>query len=152
MLRALCLTPCVVLTLLTTGCSPSQGDIEKSIRDEMKSKMNVEIKTFDLKKQADGSYLGTATADNGDVYDITTEAPQGNKISWKATPSKTTIERMIKEMVAAQLKLKVTSITLEKKEGMDYAGHATTEQGVTLDLSAKWTGNDYQLQAVPAIK
>jgi len=47
------------------GCAPSHSDIEKSIKEEMKSKLNVNITAVNLMKQGDGSYIGTATADIG---------------------------------------------------------------------------------------
>lgn len=57
--------------------------IEMAIRDGMKSKLDVVIKSFSLKKQGNRGYAGTATAQNGDVYDITTSADGGE---WQAIP------------------------------------------------------------------
>src|SRR5262249_10847761 len=62
--RVVLLLPVVVFALLVSGCAPSQGEVERSIREEMKSKMGVVITSIELKKQADGSYVGTATAQN----------------------------------------------------------------------------------------
>jgi hypothetical protein len=139
-----------MLAFLVGGCAPSQAEIEKSIRDEMKSSMQLEIKSIDIKKQDDGSYLGTATAENGDTYDVTTEKPDQGKIAWKATPSKTTLERMMGDIVTNQLKLKVKTLRLDKKVGLNYSGQAETHEGVKVTLTADWDGKQYNLKAVQA--
>lgn len=150
MLRSIAIcVPIFAMTLLSGGCAPSQEAIEKSIRDEMKSTMKVEVKSIDIKKQEDGSYIGTATAENGDTYDITTEKPDQGKIAWKATPSKTTLERMMSEIVTNQLNLKVKSLNLDKKEGLNYSGMAESQEGLKFTLTADWDGKQYNLKATP---
>jgi hypothetical protein len=137
-----------LIVFLVSGCNPGQSDIEKSIREGMKSQMSVDITTIDIKKQSDGSYIGTCTASNGDVFDVTTDAPSGGKIAWKAAPGKAALERSLREIISNQLHLKVKSMNLTK-EGKNYSGTADTEEGVKLNVSATWTGSQFSLQAVP---
>ena len=135
------LAACLVglFALFVAGCnSPTQADLEKSIREEMKSKLDVTITSFDLKKQDNGTYAGTATADNGDVYDVTTEAPNEGKISWKAVWALPTLERKTRQMVETAFKTKVTSLKLEKQEAADtYAGPVEMESGMKMNITVE---------------
>lgn len=60
----------------------SQADLERDIREKMKSKRDVELVSFDLKRHADGSYSGTAAARNSDLYDVSI-APT---MAWEVKP------------------------------------------------------------------
>ena len=91
-----------LLAMLNCGCQrsqPSQDDVEKSIRAEMKSKIGVDIKSFDLKIKADGSYTGTATTDAGADYGVTAAPLKNNKIEWKAVPDLESVERMVEAQI-----------------------------------------------------
>jgi len=112
------------------GCAPSHSDIEKSIKEEMKSKLNVNITAVNLMKQGDGSYIGTATADNGDVYDVTTGPPQRSKIEWRAYSAQATL----REGMRTQLKVNVTSMALSKQGDGSYVGTATTDEDDVYDV------------------
>ena len=50
MFRTAALVPVCLVAALVVGCAPGKSDIEKSIRDEMKSSLGVEIAKVDLDK------------------------------------------------------------------------------------------------------
>jgi len=123
----------VLLAGLVSGCGPSQSELEKAIRDEMKSKMNVDITSFDLKKQSNGSYVGTATAVNGNVYDVVTEVPKLDKVEWKAIPGQVMVEKMARAEIEQLYSGSVTSLQLTKKEPGVYTSRADLMRGKQLD-------------------
>ncbi len=141
---------CAVLFFAATGCGPTQADVEKSIRDGMKSQLNIEITAVDLKKQPDGTYAGTATAANGDVYDITTEPPSGGTMQWKALPTPPVVERQVKQIMEEQTKGKLRSLKLAKKDGNRYEGTAEAEDGTKLKVTAEMDGTQLKCQWAPA--
>jgi uncharacterized protein with FMN-binding domain len=139
------------------GCAPpGQSELEKSIRDEMKSKNNVNIVSFDLKKQDDGTYVGTATADNGDVYDVKTKPPSKGKMEWETRISDATLEKyalaerdsnllaevtkVTREGLEQKLKTKVTELNLSKVADNKYEGTAETENKKKLKVKAEVDG------------
>lgn len=61
----------------------SQPELERDIREFMKSERNIDITSFSLKNEADGSYSGTATARNGNFYDVIITPP--GTTGWPAT-------------------------------------------------------------------
>jgi uncharacterized protein with FMN-binding domain len=126
--------------VFVAGCAPSQKAIEDSIREEMKKSLAVEITTINLQKQADGSYIGTANAANGDTYDVTTAAPKGNRTEWKAIPGQNMCERILREGIQQQLNQKVTSFNLTKQSPGTYSGTADTESGMKLKVSTTMQG------------
>jgi len=118
-----------MFAFLVSGCSPGKSDIEKSIKEEMKKTNNVEITSVSLTKKDDGSYDGTATAANGDVYDVTTAAPSGVKIEWKALPGEPMVERLVREDIEAKFKVIVKRFNLTKHEPGNYTGVVETDGG-----------------------
>jgi hypothetical protein len=138
-----------LLATLVSGCGPSQANIEKSIRETMKSQQGVNITSIDLKKQADGTYVGTATAENGDVYDVTT-SPAGNKgIEWKALPGQAMVEKRVREGLEQQLG-KVKSLQLTKHGPGTYEGPAELTTGAKVIVTTRMAGNQIMWEAKPA--
>lgn len=148
----------LVFCSLPVACAPSQADIEKSIRDEMKSKNNVTITTIDLTKNADGTYTGTAIAENGDVYDVTTKLPERGKIEWQAVESQSTrdkkmiveVHRVVREGMEEQYKTKVKVLNMQKAEGNKYEGKAETEIGLKYSVKAEVEGVQIKWESVPS--
>lgn len=151
MFRFAALVPVCLVAALAAGCAPGKAGIEKSIRDEMKSSLGVEITKVDLDKQADGTFSGTATAANGDTYDVTTSPPKGGKVEWKAVVAKNTIERMLRDHIKTSLKAEVTALELNKQPDGTYSGTATTAPGNTYEVTASAPKVEgVMLNAVPA--
>jgi hypothetical protein len=138
---------CLVATLV--GCAPSKGDIDKSIKEEMKTSLGLDITSTDLTKKADGGYTGTATAANGDVYDVEVEPSKSGKAEWKAVPSKPTVEKMVREMIDNQIKIKVKSLDLSKQGFGSYTGTATLENGQKMKVTGTMEGKNLNLKADP---
>jgi hypothetical protein len=152
MVRTLSLTVCAALALLAAGCAPGKSDIEKSVREEMKTQLGLEITAIDLTKKDDGSYAGTATAANGDVYDIVTGKPSGNKIEWKAYPSQSVIEKTVRSELESQMKTKVKSLALASKGEHVYEGKAELENGMKMKVSTHMDGTQLKWEAVPSFE
>lgn len=150
MARYLALVLPVCLVAVLCGCGPSKGDIEKSIINEMKTSMNVEITSTSLTKQSDGSYTGTATARNGDVYDVTVEPPKGGRTEWKALPGQAMVEKTIREGIEGQNKMKVKALTLNKQGPGIYTGTAVLENGFKMSVSTSMEGKQIMMKAEPA--
>jgi uncharacterized protein with FMN-binding domain len=136
----LVLAVCLVAGLV--GCAPSKTDIDKSLREEMKSKLNVEITSTNLTKQPDGGYTGTATAANGNVYDVTVGPPKGGQFEWKVVLGQSTIERMIRQDAETRGKVKVKALTLTKRGDGQYEGPLELENGEWLTVTTKLEGSD----------
>jgi hypothetical protein len=136
--------------LALCGCGPRQGDVERSIRDEMKTKLGVVISSLDLKKQGDGSYAGTATAQNGDVYEVTTQPPRGNKIEWKAIPGQAMVEKMVREGIEKQMSTKVLTLRLTKSGPGSYSGTADLATGAKVTVTTRVEGAQILWEAKPA--
>jgi len=147
--RFVLLVPIVLLSLFVWGCSPSQRDVENSIREEMKSSLGVNITSLDLKKQGDGSYVGTATAANGDVYDVTTSPPSNNKIEWKAIPGQAMVERLVRAGLKEQLSANVKSLQLTKNGPGSYTGPAELETGSKVIVTTRMEGVNLRWEARP---
>jgi hypothetical protein len=148
--RAVFAVPIAFLASLVWGCSPSQGDIEKSIRDGMKSQLGVATTSIDLTKQADGAYLGTATAENGDVYEVTATPPKDYKIEWKAFPGQVMVEQRLREGLEQQLSSKVKTLQLTKHGPGSYSGPAELTSGVRVIVSTRMAGAQLMWEAKPA--
>jgi hypothetical protein len=144
------ITPLALLAL-AAGCAPSKADIDRSIREEMKTSLGVEITSTDLKKQSDGSYAGTATAANGDVYEVTTNPPKGTRIEWKAIPAQAVVERTVRDGMNAQLPSKVKTLSLTKESPGVYKGTAVLEDGSKMNVSTKMEGKNLLWEAAPAL-
>jgi uncharacterized protein with FMN-binding domain len=143
-------------TVGPVGCAPpAQNELEKSVRDEMKAKHNVGMVSFDLKKQDDGSYVGTATADNGDVYDLTTSPPKQGKMEWKTNLSQASrdknmlaeVIRLTRDGLEEKFKTKVTELSLTKVADNNYEGTAETENKQKWNVKAEFDGTQVKWQA-----
>lgn len=148
--RLVCITSTVALALLVSGCSPSQNDIEKSIRDGMKTNLGVRVSSLDLKKQADGSYAGTAVAQNNEVYDVTTTPVKDNKVEWKAIPGQATVERKVREGLEQQLSTKVKTLQITKIGPGNYTGSAELATGAKVNIKTHMEGQQLMWEAQPA--
>jgi uncharacterized protein with FMN-binding domain len=137
--------------VLFAGCGPSQSTIERSIRDEMKKSMNVEIGAINITKQADGGYTGTASATNGDVYDVLVNPAQGNRTEWKAYPGQAMLEKLFRTEIAKSSGAQPTALTLTKGGSVGvYTGTATMPNGQRLSLRTFLQGNQVMIEALPA--
>jgi hypothetical protein len=134
---------------LAAGCAPTQRDVERSIRDEMKSSLNVEITRIDLTRQSDGSYTGTATASNGYVYEVMTEAPRSRRTPWKAVLAQVTVERLVREDLEAKLHSKVKTLALTRESFGLYTGTAELENGQKVKIATRMEGNGLRLEYEP---
>jgi hypothetical protein len=141
--------PVALVCALAAGCAPSKGDIEKSIREEMKTSLNVDVAAVNLTKQPDGSYVGTATAANGDVYDVTTNPPQGARIEWKAIPSQAMVERDVRAGVESHYQVKVKTLSLTKKGPGTYNGTVEFENGTKMSVSTSMEGKQLVWKTEP---
>ena len=151
MLRRLVHRIPMLLLVVVSGCSPSQGDVEKSIRDELKDKLSVEIASFDLKKQGDGSYLGTATAKTGDVYEITSLPPKGTTLKWEAVPGQALVEAVVRKGLAKQLATNVKTLELTRIGPGTYNGPAELETGIRLIVTTRMEGGQLLWEAKQSI-
>lgn len=133
--------------VFVAGCAPSQKAIENSIREEMKKSLNVEITTINLQKQADGSYIGTANAANGDSYEVTTAAPKGGRTEWKAIPSQAMCEKLLREGIKQQLGLDVSKFDITKQSPGTYSGTADVQGGGKLKVSTTMQGTQLSWKA-----
>ena len=70
---------------------------------------------------------GTATAANGDTYDVVAQPPKGGRSEWTATPAQVTIEKMLRDMINAQNTSKVKTLAVTKQGPGAYTGTATLE-------------------------
>lgn len=138
--------------VLFAGCGPSQATIERSIRDEMKKGLNVEVSALNLTKQADGGYTGTATAPNGDAYDVQVKPPQAGGTEWKAVPSQAMLEKQIKQQIASQVGAEVKSLALTKSAFGVYTGPAVLANGQRMDVRTFMDGMQVRFEATPAGK
>jgi hypothetical protein len=145
---ALFVPACVVL--LGSGCAPGQSAIERSIRDEMKASLGVEVTSVKLTKQPDGSYTGTATVANGDTYDIETDRPSGPRMEWRRVPGKAVLERNVRDGLKQQMHSDVRTLTLNRTGFGTYSGSATLADGSQLNVTIKLEGNNVVWEAQPA--
>jgi hypothetical protein len=128
------------LVACSAGCEREQARLERTIREEMKTKLSVEVASFDLKKQPDGGYAGTATAANGETYDVTATPPRDGRTEWLAVPGRATLERQIREGIEAQTKAKLKSLDLAPQSPGVYAGTAVLESGDRLKITTYMEG------------
>ena len=149
MFRFAALVPVCLVVVLVAGCAPGKSDIEKSIRNEMKSSLGVEISTVDLQKQSDGTYTGTATAANGDIYDVTTTPPKSGKTEWKAVPSQIMVERLVRADLEAKTQTKVQSLALTKSSPGNYTGTAELTNGKKFKVTTSLEGKTLMLKTEP---
>ena len=143
---ALALPICLVVVL---GCAPSKSDIDKSLREEMKSKLNVEITSTSLTKQSDGGYIGTATASNGDVYDVTVSPPSGGRTEWQAVPAQALVEKKVTEFIEGHYKSKVKTLNLTKQKPGVYTGTAVLDIGAKFNVSTSLEGTQLMVKTDP---
>jgi hypothetical protein len=144
---ALLFVPSFVLLFLVSGCGPRQSDIERSIRDEMKSSLNVVITSIDLKKLSDGGYTGTATAQNGDVYEVTALPPKNNKSEWKAIPGQAMVEQVVRSGLEKQLSCKVKTLQLTKNGPGIYTGPAELSTNQRVIVTTRMEGKQLLWEA-----
>ena len=147
--RMLLLIPALFLALFASGCGVSQADIEKSVREGMKTKLSVDVASIDLKKQENGSYLGTATAQTGDVYDVVTVPPKDNKVEWNAIPGQAMVEKTVRTGLETQLSTKVKSLQLTKSAPGTYSGPAELESGSKVMVKTHLEGAQLMWEAKP---
>ncbi|MBP3960418.1 hypothetical protein J8F10_34765 [Gemmata sp. G18] len=124
-----------LFALAVTGCAPGKLDIEKSVKAEMNTSLGTEITAIDLAKQSDGGYAGTATAANGNTYDVTTTAPSSGRFEWKAVPAQSTVESMVREHLKKALAVDVSALDLKKQPDGGYTGTATTVRADTYEVA-----------------
>jgi hypothetical protein len=115
----------------------------------MKTSLGVEITSTNLTKQSDGSYTGTATAANGDVYEVTTEVPKGGQVEWKAVPGQAVVERTVRDAMNAQLPAKVKTLSLTRQGPGIYSGTGELEDGTRLKVSTSMEGKNLNWKAEP---
>jgi uncharacterized protein with FMN-binding domain len=145
------LSAAALALLLLAGCGPSKSAIEGSIRDEMKKTMGVEIATVGITKLPDGGYSGTATATNGDVYDVLVNPTQGNRTEWKAYPGQAMLENMFRKEIAKGAGVEPNTLALTKGGSAGvYTGTATLPNGQRLSLRTFLQGNQVMIEALPA--
>ena len=152
MLRCMALlVPTALLVSLVSGCGPSQSDIEKSIRDDMKKSKGVTITSLDLKKQSDGGYVGTAQSQNGDDYEITCAPPKGQQVEWKAMPGPKMVDKEVRAAIEAKSPgSKVKSLHLSRgAEAGTYSGDAELDNGMQLTVTTHMQGMDLQMNWAP---
>jgi hypothetical protein len=122
------------------GCAPDQRAIEKVIVDGVKTQMNLDLASLDLKKRDDGSFAGTATAQNGDVYEVFTQPIKGGKVEWQVLPSQGMVDRTVRDGIEKQLSVKVLNLRLTKERPGVYAGAADLSNGKTLKVKTRLDG------------
>lgn len=132
------------------SCTPSPFDVEQSVRGEMQTKMGIELSALDLAKQPDGSYTGTATVVNGDVYEVAVDPPGSGRIKWRAVATQATIERMLRDHLEGNLHLNVKTMEVKKQPDGSYAGTATATNGDVYELTAGATSQGSVLNALVA--
>ncbi len=115
----------------------SGDSLKNSIKQEMKSTRRVDITDINLAKSADGGLSGTATASNGDVYDLQVDKPGGSRQAWTASPSKKMLEREISTMMAKSSLGTAGTIDITKTDSGGYVGSATTSAGDTYEVFVK---------------
>ncbi len=125
------------LLAVIAGCSAGKTDMEKSVKQEMKTALNVEITAVSLTKQSDGGYSGTATAANGDTYDVTATAPSSDgRFEWKAVVTQSTVERMLRDHLKTTMTIEVSALDLKKQPDGGYTGTANAANGDTYEVTA----------------
>jgi|GEM_PF-6656821 len=130
----------ISLGFLVVGCAPSEREVEQVIREGLKVDQDVDVVTVNLTKQPDGGYLGTATATNGDTYDVTVEPPKGGRVRWRAAASQAMVERFVRERIEERYFSKVKALDLKKQGNGTYTGTAELEDGNRIQISATTTG------------
>lgn len=125
-----------LFAVLVAGCGASKDAMEKAVSEEMKKSLNTDITTISLTKQADGSYAGTASATNGNTYDVTTTAPKGGKFEWTAVLAQASVEKLIREHMKTSLDADVTVADMKKQPDGSYTGTATAANGDTYEVTA----------------
>ena len=132
-----------------TGCAPGKSDIDKSLREEMNAKLNVEITSTNLTKQPDGGYTGTATTRTGDTYDVTVGPVKGGQFEWKAIAGQALVEKDMRTWLEGQYKSKVKTLALTKQGPGVYNGTADMENGLKLNVSTHMEGIQLMMKADP---
>jgi uncharacterized protein with FMN-binding domain len=125
-----------LFAVLVAGCGASKDSMEKAVSEEMKKNLNTDITAISLTKQADGTYAGTATAANGNTYDVTTTAPKGGKFEWTAVLAKESVEKLIREHMKTSLNADVTVTDMTKQADGSYTGTAAAANGDTYEVTA----------------
>jgi hypothetical protein len=84
------------------------------------------------------------------VYDVTTLAPSGNKIEWKAVQGQVMIEKMLREGIKQQVGSDVKTLQLTKSAPGTYAGTAELATGAKYKVSTHMEGTTLKWEAEPA--
>jgi hypothetical protein len=130
------------------GCgAPSQADVERTVRDGMKVERGVEVKEVNLTQQPGGAYTGTATADNGDTYDVVVDRPRAGKVRWRATATQPTVERLLRERIERTHGSPVAKLELTRESEGSYYGTFTLEAGTRWTVTANTEGVELKWQA-----
>jgi len=146
----------VVFVLTVAGCKPVKPikpimpdeieksdkpdkppDMEKALQSQMTAQMKVEITSVRLTQRADGTFAGTATAADGTTFDVTTSPdPKHNGFEWTAVTSPASVERLVRDRLAAH-KLDVSTLYMKKQPEGGYGGTATTTNGDTFEIEVE---------------
>ena len=136
-------TTCLVLgsmLLLVAGCAPDQRSVEKAVAEGIKSKLQIDIASFELKKREDGGYDGTATAQNGDVYEVTTQPVKEGKVEWQAIPGQAMVEKTVRDGIEKQLGAQVQKLQLTREALGSFTGPAELSNGKTMTIKTRIEG------------
>ncbi len=138
----------VVCSFACAGCggTPSQAEVEKTVRDGMKATQGVEVEKLTLAEQG-GGYVGTATATNGDTYDVTVSPPKRGRFQWNAVASQATVERILREKIERTHQLRVVRLELAKESPGAYTGTVELEDGTRWKVSTSMMGSELKWQA-----
>lgn len=134
------------LGFLVVGCAPSEREVEQVIREGLKVDHDVDVATINLTKQPDGGYLGTATATNGDTYDVTVEPPKGGRVRWRAAASQAMVERFVRERIEERYFIGVKTLELKKQSNGTYTGTAELVDDSKIQISVTTTGQKLHWQ------
>jgi hypothetical protein len=136
------------IAILAAGCgTPNQAEMEKTVRDGMKIERNVEIASVKLDPQPDGGFVGIATADNGDTYDVTVTKPRGGRFQWRAAATQPTIERILREKIERTHGSPVAKLELTKDREGEYHGSFALENGTRWAVTANTEGVELKWRA-----
>jgi hypothetical protein len=146
-----CLTVMTALGVcLLSGCGPSKGQIESEVKKGMEAKLNAKVTALSLKESGKGKYVGTATTDRGDTFDVLVKV-EGRSILAKWLPEKSVVEKQFRDMIEGQRPgQKVQSVTDLTMDGEgNYTGKAQLSTGETLNLTGRWQGEQYMFEVKP---
>jgi hypothetical protein len=122
------------LTALSGCARPGPVDAERSVRDGMKAQMGIDVAAVNVTRQPDGSFAGTATAANGDVYNVRASVSGDGWSVLQVVLADETIERMIRDHLATNMQVAATEVKKQSDGG--FTGTATATNGTVYEVSA----------------